>query len=374
MEYCSDNYIPVCSTILRSDVPPTIDDTHSYNFGFMDVRSGDGRMVIVLRRGVTHFSYGDNGVMVLCYSDDGGCNWSRWQEVFSESSMDIRNYGGGFLPDGRLLVAYTRAVYDSGCQWLVRHYGNYYIIIDSDLSGYEGPYAIVETEEGGLCTFGGSPYGRWLKAGDEYWIPSYHINKPDQIYSTGYYRFTADGTYIGYGEIDVSSERRLTENSIAFDSNGNAIAMVREDTGWFSQYRKLSGSAGWEYQGRFKMWIYATSGMPPHISTVHYNGDDYVFFYLPKRISGYSGELRVFIKRFSSALSGVSWSLLTHNYVLLSLDQYDSGLGYHTFYHPNNRLFGLGYISAATIRYNNRSQVAFIVLPLGVLDTILNVV
>lgn len=70
-------------------------------------RAPNGDLLYFCREGTTHVSAGDYAVMKLYRSRDQGLTWGTPTTIMSVASRDVRGYGAGTTPTGRIIVFFT---------------------------------------------------------------------------------------------------------------------------------------------------------------------------------------------------------------------------------------------------------------------------
>ena len=120
LQIASNNTVgQVPPTLFTSNVPASFG---SSGFAFIGPVCAvfvypSGHVQAVFRAGATHVSAGDYGVIQVADSYDGGATWQSAITILSENRIDLRNVGGGVLPDGRAILGVGRYNPDTGT-WL----------------------------------------------------------------------------------------------------------------------------------------------------------------------------------------------------------------------------------------------------------------
>lgn len=120
LQIASNNTIGlVPPTLFTSNVPASFG---SSSFAFIAPVCAlfvypSGHIQAIFRAGATHVSAGDYGVIQVADSFDGGATWQASITILLESKVDLRNVGGGVLPDGRAILGVSRYNPDTGT-WL----------------------------------------------------------------------------------------------------------------------------------------------------------------------------------------------------------------------------------------------------------------
>ncbi|CAL7961512.1 hypothetical protein GAMM_230015 [Gammaproteobacteria bacterium] len=218
-------------------IPATITIPGRYDGFSIMGQFPSGKMVIVYRSGSVHGFDGD-AVMKMRVSTDQGKTWDDTSIIHSESGVDIRNYGGGVTPTGRLIVSFIR--YLGG----VSYGGQYYIYSDDEGVTWSSPVSLSDEGEAEY-----SPYGALISIADDKLLMTWY-GFTGTTYTIYAVRSSDNGTTWDSPITIATGLRQYTETSTTYVGGGQILALSRtEDSVCFNQWKSLDNGLTWVDQG-----------------------------------------------------------------------------------------------------------------------------
>lgn len=325
------NYWPLGSTVQETK---QVELTSSYyeHFGFISVNPIDGHMVIIYRKATSHV--GTQGTIWLRNSTDGGVNWSIEILLFSESSIDLRNLGGGYTNDGRLFLFYARYDYDAipSPVWSTMNFRY------SDDNGQNwSSQQTLSTES--QTWF--SPHGQLVDAGNNVIYQTWYAGT-GSTYKLYLYKSTnGNDNPPTFSVIEIySGSIQYTESSLVNLGGGIFILLTRNNGSWyFHQFKTEDNCQSWSSQGDTSFEQLGGFQTPPWLSFINYEGVGIIACYYSNRATQ---KLNVVfgLAKYLIDNGPNSWNNLT----IKEVYDYNGTLnsGYQSFFLPYNQYKGIG--------------------------------
>lgn len=258
-----------------------------------------GKTLLIYRKGTSHV--GNDGILEIRTSNDGGGTFSSATTLLSESGVDVRNPSGGVAFNGRIIVfllkynAATSAPISQG------------YIYSNDEGTTWSSYQTIDNGSG--LTFY-SPYRKVIQIGDSKLLMSWYGNNGTTGYN--YVKISTDNGLTWGSSILVQSSTGYIpdEATYSYVDGGSIIGIARDGSGsnTFKQLKSTDNGASWSVQGYVNFG--GSGSVSPDISTyIDVNGNKYLSLTYAQRIS----EQKLYAISISktSALSGTTWDLLS---------------------------------------------------------------